>query len=176
MKPAPEAHLLPATEADLPAIAELADVIWRAVYPGIVSTEQIEFMLARMYAPDTLRDDVRLRGIPFYRLVVAGRLAGFAALGPTEAAAVWKLHKLYLEPELHGRRLGSQLLQHCESEARRLGARRLILAVNKRNARALKAYRRNGFTIAESVTAAIGGGFVMDDFIMAKDFKQDELE
>jgi len=162
-------QILSVAEADLPAVAELAGVIWRAVYPGIISREQIEFMLARMYALDTLRDEVRSQGIRFYRLVVDGQAAGFAAIGPQETPAVWKLHKLYLRPERHGRGLGSLLLQHCEAEARRLGARRLLLAVNKRNARAIAAYQRNGFAVAESVVSNIGGGFVMDDFILAKD-------
>ena len=169
-------QILPATEANLPSIAELAGVIWRAVYPGIVSCEQIEFMLARMYALDTLREEIRSQGILFFRLVVDGELAGFASIGPMTAPDVWKLHKLYLRPELHGRGLGSRLLKHCEGEAQRLGARRLVLAVNKRNASAIAAYRRNGFAVAESVTADIGGGFVMDDFIMAKDFKPGERE
>lgn len=169
MKLSDQPQILPATEADLTAIAKLAGVIWRAVYPGIISREQIEFMLARMYSPGTLRDEIRSQGIRFYLLVVDGRRAGFASIGPTAAPGVWKLHKLYLRPELHGRGLGSRLLQHCEAEARRAGARRLILAVNKRNASAIAAYQRNGFAVAESVTVDIGGGFVMDDFIMAKD-------
>ncbi len=48
------------------------------------------------------------------------------------------------------------------------GAHRLILSVNKRNAQAIAAYKRNGFVIAESVVTDIGGGFVMDDYVMAK--------
>lgn len=127
-------------------------------------------MLARMYSPDTLRDEICSQGIRFYRLVVEGRLAGFASIGPTDVPETWKLHKLYLRPELHGHGLGSRLLQHCENEARRFGARRLILAVNKRNLRAIAAYQRNGFAVERSVAVDIGGGFVMDDFIMAKDF------
>lgn len=165
--------IVPATEPDLPALAELAGVIWRACYPGIISPEQIEFMLARMYAPDTLRQEIRSLGIRFYRLLLGERFAGFASLGPTEAADVMKLHKLYLLPKLHGCGLGSLLLKHCEAEARRSGARRLILAVNKGNARALAAYQRNGFAVVESIVTDIGGGFVMDDFVMAKDLGPD---
>jgi GNAT superfamily N-acetyltransferase len=173
MKPAPcstgRAQILPAAEADLPALAELAGVIWRACYPGIISRDQIEFMLARMYAPATLRDEILSQGIHFYRLLVGGRFGGFGSIGPTDNLGMMKLHKLYLLPELQGCGLGSLLLQHCAAEARRLGARRLILAVNKRNSSAIAAYRRNGFEIAESVVTDIGGGFVMDDYIMGRD-------
>ena len=80
-----------------------------------------------------------------------------------------KLHKLYLLAELRGRGLGSRLLLFCEDAARAAGARRLVLNVNKRNDRAIAAYRRNGFRVAASVVNDIGGGFVMDDFVMAKE-------
>lgn len=174
MKLPVQPQILPATEDDLPAIAALAGVIWRAVYPGIIARAQIEFMLARMYSPDTLRDEIRSQGIHFYQLLVDGRGAGFASIGPADVPDVWKLHKLYLRPELHGCGLGSRLLKHCEVEARQLGARRLMLAVNKRNAQAIAAYQRNGFAVVDSVAVDIGGGFVMDDFIMAKEFKPGE--
>lgn len=160
-----------ATEADLPALAEVAGVIWRACYPSVISQAQIEYMLDKMYSLDVLRDEIRSQGIHFYRLLVGERFAGFASIGPANTTGVMKLHKLYLLPESHGRGLGSLLLKHCEAEARRLGARRLILAVNKRNSRAIAAYQHNGFKVTESVVTDIGGGFVMDDFIMAKDFE-----
>ena len=175
-------RIIPATGEHLPAIAALAAVIWHACYPGIITTEQIDYMLARMYSPDVLRDEIRSQGIHYDCLFVDGKMAGFASHGPTEAGTprrgvrtaqravpTFKLHKLYLLPELHGRGLGSRLLQHVEREVRRSGARRLILAVNKRNAKAIAAYQRNGFVIAESVVTDIGHGFVMDDFIMAKE-------
>jgi ribosomal protein S18 acetylase RimI-like enzyme len=158
-----------ATAADLPAIAELAGRIWRACYPGIISAEQIEYMLGRMYALATLREEISVQGVCFEQLWVNGTRAGFAAYGPTPDPEVLKLHKLYLLPEWQGRGLGSRLLAHCEAAARQLGARRLMLAVNKRNARAIAAYERNGFRRVEAVRSDIGGGFVMDDFIFAKE-------
>lgn len=172
MKSSSDPHalaILPVTEEHLPALAELAGVIWRAHYPGIISHEQIEYMLARMYSLETLRTEVSSLEIRFFRLAVNGRFVGFASIGPTGTAGVMKLHKIYFLPQMHGRGLGSQLLKHCEAQARQLGAWRLILAVNKRNTKAVVAYQRNGFSVAESVVTDFGSGFVMDDFIMAKD-------
>ncbi len=162
---------MPATEEHLPALAELAGVIWRQHYPGIISPAQIEYMLARMYSPATLREEIQAKGIRFVRLLVDDRFVGFASYGPTPEPGVMKLHKCYLLPEMHGRGLGSLLLQHCERDVRQLGARRLVLAVNKRNTKAVAAYQRNGFTVAESVVTDFGAGFVMDDFIMAKELR-----
>ncbi len=162
--------IIRATEADLPAISKLAGVIWRACYPDIITHAQIDYMLARMYSLDTLRKEIRSQGIRYDQLLVAGKLAGFASYGPASEPGVMKLHKLYLLPELHGRGLGSRLLQHCEREVRAAGARHLMLSVNKRNTQAIAAYQRNGFVIGESVVTDIGNGFVMDDYIMAKEF------
>ena len=161
--------ILPATEEHLAALVELAGVIWRQHYPGIISPEQIDYMLGKMYSLDTLREEIRFKGVHFVRLLVDGRFVGFASFGPTLEPGVIKLHKCYLLPELHGRGYGSQLLQHCEHEVRKLGARRLILAVNKHNTKAVTAYQRNRFVVAESVITDFGSGFVMDDYIMAKD-------
>jgi GNAT superfamily N-acetyltransferase len=166
-------RIIRATEADLAAIAELAGVIWRACYPDIITRAQIDYMLEWMYAPGVLRDEIHSQGIRYDCLFVDGKLAGFASCGPASEPGVTKLHKLYLLPELHGRGLGSRLLQYCEREARKLGARRLILSVNKRNAKAITAYQRNGFAVADSVVTDIGSGFVMDDFVMAKELGQD---
>jgi hypothetical protein len=51
-------EIIRAAEADLPTIAELAGIIWRACYLGIISSEQIEYMLPRMYALDTMQDEI----------------------------------------------------------------------------------------------------------------------
>lgn len=164
-----EPQIAPAAEEQLTAISRLAGVIWRACYPEIITHAQIDYMLARMYALDVLRDEIRSQGIRYDRLLVNDKLVGFASYGPSSEPGVVKLHKLYLLPELHGRGLGSRLLQHVEREVRAAGARRLILSVNKRNAKAIIAYERNGFVVAGSVVTDIGNGFVMDDYVMAKD-------
>jgi GNAT superfamily N-acetyltransferase len=162
------ARIVRANEEDLAGISALAGEIWRAHYPGIISIEQIEYMLARMYSMAALREDVAARGIRYDRLLMNDDFLGFAAYGPDPDSEAVKLHKLYLKAKFHG--LGSLLLRHCEHEARALGAPRLVLAVNKRNAKAIAAYERNGFAIAQSIVTEIGAGFVMDDYVMEKRF------
>ncbi len=168
MTPVSTVRIEPAGESHLAEIRTLASTIWHTCYPGIISAEQIEHMLAWMYAPDTLREELLVQGIRYDRLLLDDALTGFAAYGPTAEPAVWKLHKLYLLPAQHGRGLGSQLLRHCEIQVRSQGAEQLLLNVNKRNARAIAAYERNGYVIKESVCNDIGRGFVMDDYVMIK--------
>lgn len=167
----PSVKIVPATEADLPAIATLAGVIWRAHYPGIISMEQIDYMLGKMYALETLREEISIRGIRYEQLFADGELIGFAAYGPAEQPSVFKLHKIYLHPAWHGSGFGSLLLEHCEKEIRTHGAKRLFLTVNKQNTKAIAAYQRNSFVITESIVTDIGNGFVMDDFVMTKELR-----
>lgn len=160
-------QIISAGEEHLPAIAELARVIWHECYPGIITREQIDYMLTRMYSVETLEAELR-SGIRYERLLIDDELAGFASFGPTEQTEVIKLHKLYLHPKQQGRGFGTVLLKHCEDEARKLAAKRLLLNVNKHNNKAIAMYQRNGFSVADSVVVDIGSGFVMDDYVMSK--------
>lgn len=49
---------------------------------------------------------------------------------------------------------------------REVGARTIWLTVNRRNERAIGAYRRAGFREVRAQVTDIGGGYVMDDYIM----------
>ena len=151
----------------LPEIAALAALIWRAHYPGIISSAQIEYMLARMYDVKLMRDEL-MEGICYDRLLMQGELRGFASYGSAEVTGELKLHKLYVHPDFQRQGLGARLLEHVQSIAQARGFSTLMLAVNKRNTRAVAAYQKHGFTVREPVVADIGGGFVMDDYIMAK--------
>jgi GNAT superfamily N-acetyltransferase len=161
-----DVHIRRASDADLTLISSLAGHIWRAHYTSILSGEQIEYMLARMYDVEQLRRDVG-RGVVYELLVEGDRVLGFC--GYEQLAGHLKLHKLYLDVAEHGRGLGSLLLRHVEEEARRRGQARVVLGVNRFNEKAIRAYRRNGYVIREALRTDIGGGFVMDDWIMDKD-------
>ncbi|HSD60364.1 MAG TPA: GNAT family N-acetyltransferase, partial [Burkholderiales bacterium] len=78
-----------------------------------------------------------------------------------------KLDKLYVHPGEQRRGHGGALIRRAAAVARARGCTRLLLAVNKRNAAAIGAYRKHGFAVVDAVMTDIGGGFVMDDYIMA---------
>ena len=164
----PSALIRRATTADVPAIRALAHAIWHAHYPGIITVAQIDYMLARSYSPEVLSAEIAGDRVEYYLLDADGAAAGYASIGPTDQPGEFKLHKIYLRPAWHGRGLGSRLLAHVESVARGHGAHTLILTVNKKNEKALAAYRRNGFAVRCAAVFDIGGGFVMDDFVLAK--------
>lgn len=156
-----------ADRVDLPEIARLARVIWHAHYPGIISGEQIAYMLDRMYAMDRMEEEMERGGVRYYVARRSHIALGFAASGPTPAAREYKLHKLYVLPESQRQGIGRALLDRVCEDLRQLGGQTLVLAVNKRNAAALAAYRRYGFQERGGARVDIGGGFVMDDFILA---------
>jgi diamine N-acetyltransferase len=157
--------ILPAGPEHVGDIARLAGVIWRAHYPGIISQEQIEYMLAKMYDLEVLRREMS-EGITYLRALEGNQMLGFASYGPVGTEV--KLHKLYVDPSHQRCGIGRALIEAVERAA---AGRTLMLTVNKRNQRAIAAYEKHGFVVRDSIVMDIGGGFAMDDYVMAKTIK-----
>jgi ribosomal protein S18 acetylase RimI-like enzyme len=157
-----------ASEPDLEAVAELAGVIWHAHYPGIITPDQIDYMLARGYSHEALLRFIIEPGAGMLLAYAGERMIGFAAYYRPDDSSELKLDKLYVHQDCHGWGVGSRLIARVEAAARAQGRNTLILQVNKNNTKAIRAYERNGFAVREPVVVDIGGGYVMDDFVMAK--------
>ena len=169
MDPATEGlSIAAATADDLATVARLAGVIWRRHYPGIITHEQIDYMLERGYSESALRPFLDSPGAGLAIARTHGAPVGFAAWCRAEAARTTKLDKLYVMQETQGRGAGRRLIAHVEAAARADGASTLVLNVNKHNASSIGFYRRCGFEVRDSVVVDIGRGFAMDDFVMAK--------
>ncbi len=153
------------------AIAELialARDTWHRHYPSIISTEQIEYMLARGYLPEGIGAQLDGGGVWWDTLVDAGRMVAFSCCEPSTQRSELKIDKLYVRYDLRGHGHGGALLRHAEKRARDLGFVRLFLQVNRHNAESIEAYRRCGFEVERTLVVDIGGGFFMDDYVMAK--------
>ncbi len=154
---------------DAAAISALAREIWYAHYSAIISRAQIEYMLAQRYDPEIIRAELARGDAWWDKLLVDGRMTGFASCFLTGNAGEMKLDKLYVHHAHQRKGYGGMLLDRVLGIARAYGCTTLILAVNKHNHTAIAAYRKYGFRIAESVVKDIGGGFVMDDYLMVRD-------
>jgi ribosomal protein S18 acetylase RimI-like enzyme len=166
--------LTPVAEPDFAVLRELAGTIWRQHYAAIISPAQIEHMLAGRFSDEALWEHVQAadRWLELLRVSgVAVGYCGYELAGMDDqgtASAAMKLSQLYVLESHRSMGLGRHLLRHVEQRARGLGSRGLWLQVNKRNAGAIAFYRAAGFEVVREAVFDIGGGFLMDDYVMAK--------
>lgn len=157
-----------ATEADLAVVKDLAHRIWHRHYPGIISVEQIEYMLDNGYAAAVLAKFLTTPGAGLALARLGERTVAFAAWYRAGEPVTVKLDKLYVLQEFQRQGIGRRLIGHVEAAARADAALTLILSVNKHNGASIAAYQRCGFAIREEVVVDIGNSFVMDDYVMTK--------
>jgi diamine N-acetyltransferase len=172
--PPADVTLTPVTEPDFPVLRELAGTIWRQHYAGIISAAQIDYMLAGRFSDEALREHVQAADRWLELLRVSGAPVGYCGYevasmdGEERAAAAMKLGQLYVLESHRGMGFGRFMLGHIEGRSRELGRRSLWLQVNKGNTGAIGFYTAAGFEVVREAVFEIGGGFVMDDYVMAK--------
>jgi len=155
-----------ATRADIPLIRNLAEKSWNSAYKEILSPNQIEYMLGLMYSEEELLKHFRHQDW-FYYLIKGNdeNFAGFAGFETNYQVLTAKLHRIYLLPQYKGEGLGKILLNKVKEVAKNHDNSRMILNVNKNNP-ALDFYKSQGFEIIDEGIFDIGGGYVMDDYIL----------
>lgn len=153
--------------SELGLIAALAQRIWPLVYPEMIGEDQIRYMLREMNSVSALRESAEQKAERFWLLEVEGEAIGYFAIEP-RAEGVAFLDKLYLLPEFHGQGLGHLALAQVRKLAEQMDCARIELRVNRANAKAIRCYARNGYTVQEESCVEIGGGFVMDDYVMGR--------
>jgi len=167
------ALIRPLRNEEVPTLASLAREIWRAHYPGIISAAQIEYMLAERYDEAVIRAELTRRDLWWDVLMLDGSMKGYTSYFLTDTAGDMKIDKLYLHPGVHRQGYGGKVIDHVAAMARQLACKRLTLAVNRHNKTAIAAYHKHGFQFAETSVRKIGGGFLMDDYIMVRPVKRE---
>lgn len=165
MAPESTPELRDAVPADAWSIAELHVASWRVAYRGLIADE----VLAGLSVPDraawwscTLATaDARHTVV----LTERGTLRGFAAFGPDrdERPLTGELYALYLHPDCWGRGFGRRLHAAALDGMRARGYGQARLWVLAGNERALRFYRRAGWTDDGRVErASRGDGVALD--------------
>src|ERR1700754_2939304 len=119
-------EIRPATAADLPAITEIYE---HAVRYGTATFELIPPDLAEM----TRRFGVLTEGgFPYLVAALEGRVVGYAYAGAYRPRPAYRFtveNSIYLQPAIHRRGIGLQLLQRLITESEARGYRQMIAVI-----------------------------------------------
>jgi diamine N-acetyltransferase len=152
-----------ATIADITTIKALAERVWWAHYPDIISPEQITWMLSEWYNEAALLAQMQDEGHEFWLVPdhTNGTIVGYISIS-RKPDGTYYLHKFYMDGR--GQGLGAKAFEALIGQYPDL--RELRLNVNRRNFKSVNFYFKVGFRIESWMDLQVGEGFVMDDFVM----------
>lgn len=151
--------------ASIGHVVALADVIWSEHFTSIIGQSQVEYMLAKFQSVAAITSQLSA-GYEYFLVESKGSYIAYMAL--VAEADKMMISKIYTRRETRGCGLGKAMLSYAESRCVEDNIATLWLTVNRYNAGPVSWYKRQGFSIVESVKADIGAGFFMDDYIMEK--------
>jgi len=157
-----------ASITDIPLIRDLTFRIWPQTYTGLLTPEQIEYMLGMMYSESSLEKQMN-SGSQFIFVYDDEEPVGFAAYFSKELS-IYKLDKIYILPSQQGKGTGRFVIDYIVDELKKKVASALQLQV-KRDNKARFFYEKLGFKILHEINVDIGNGYFMNDYLMEKKLK-----
>ncbi len=155
---------------DINTIRELTFKVWPQTYEAIIDKKQIDYMLDMMYSEAALEEQMLHHQHTFIIIYDDILPVAFASYGPL-GNATWKLHKIYILPDQHGKGIGRFMIDHIMEDVRLKGGNSLILNVNRQN-KARYFYEKLGFNIIGEEDIDIGSGYYMNDYVMEKKLQE----
>jgi L-amino acid N-acyltransferase YncA len=136
-------EIRPAAAADLPAVTEIYE---HAVLYGTATFELIPPDLAEM----TQRFGVLMDGgFPYFVAALEGQVIGYAYAGAYRPRPAYRFtveNSVYLQPAIHRRGIGLQLLQRLIAESEARGYRQMIAVIgDSANAGSIGVHTKCGF-------------------------------
>lgn len=152
------------TDTQVREIADLAKVIWNEYFTPIIGKDQVDYMVEKFQSYPALKEQIS-EGYEYYQIFSGGEFCGYTGIHPGEDNRLF-LSKLYLKKESRGHHLATGAFSFLKEICRERGYSAIWLTCNKHNDNSLGVYRHFGFEIIDTQEADIGGGFIMDDYIM----------
>ncbi len=154
------------TSEQIRSVARLAGTIWREHYTPLIGAAQVTYMLERFQSEEAITRQLADANCRYYLMELEGEAVGY--LGVELRGALLFLSKIYVLAAWRGKGCGKALARCAERVAEENGCRRIELTVNRGNLSSIAAYEGMGFERTGTRVAEIGGGFVMDDYVMEK--------
>lgn len=151
------------SEEDINTIARIAEFVMHETFDALTPAGQSDYMIRKFLTPQVIADNIKNHGYTYKIFDLSGEPQGFIAYCPASEydksrAEGTFMSKLYLMPCARGIGIPDAVLPTLK--------RPVILTVKRDNERAVRAYKRNGFEIIGDISADIGGGYKMVDYLM----------
>ncbi len=146
--------------------AELAEEIWSEHYTPIIGAEQVRYMLENFQSAKAITQQIDSGSWGYFLIYLEATAIGYFAF-QVKLEQLF-LSKLYLRKSHRGKGYSRKVMKFLENIAVANCLPKISLTVNKNNLSAIAVYEKMGFTKICPTVADIGGGFVMDDFLMEK--------
>ena len=132
--------------------------IYPPVYGHLWLDGGMEDYLRRCYREEAVLKDLRTPGTLYEEVLLGGRPVGILQTVSecprpgNDAIGQFKLYRIYLDPDTHGRGLGTHCMHRVRARARALSAQNIWLEAMDTQRQALRFYRKHGFETAEAFT------------------------
>ncbi|MGB3758790.1 MAG: GNAT family N-acetyltransferase [Rivularia sp. (in: cyanobacteria)] len=141
-------------------VTQLARDIWNEHYLPMIGSHQVSYMLDKFQSEDAIEQQIK-EGYKYYIILENQVEVGY--LSVQSRAEKLFLSKLYVQKYFRGKGIGKQGIQFIKSN---FDNPVIQLTVNKNNSHSIAFYKKVGFNVVDDVVTDIGGGFVMDDYVM----------
>lgn len=169
-------RLVPIIESRLPELLALSEKIWLPAFAPLFDREKLLSLYRGMYSMSVLTAWMARPGCTLYFVCRKGsdenalqteeQPIGYLATELT--GTTLKLDKIYVDPALQSKGIGSLVMDMTVGKALDGGASEITLRVNRRNDRAIAFYLRCGFEITGEEDFPAPDGHVYDDYLMTK--------
>lgn len=150
------------TQEDFEVINKIATEVMHETYDSITAPGQVDYMLNLNLIPPVIKSNAE-NGYTYKLIYLNGEAVGFYAFCP---AGIYNrnlnggtyLSKLYLRKFARGKRIASKIFASL--------SRPVYLTVKRDNISAINVYKHCGFRILQNISTDIGGGYILEDFLM----------
>lgn len=156
-------NLKTVTENDFTTVEKLARIIWDKHYITIITQQQIDFMLGKMYSFEALKKQTE-EGHKIYLIQnEANEEIGFISTSTDTENNFW-LHKFYILQQKQHAGVGAWVFNKVFTEL--YHPKTIRLNVNRQNFKSVNFYFKMGFKIEKVNDLEVGNGYYMNDFVM----------
>ena len=147
-------------------VVDMADTIWRECYKGILSDEQIEYMVDKYQSDNVVTKKMINEGYEYYLLNNGVNVIGFVSF--LKDGNKLLLTNLYILEVYREKGYCKLVIDKVIKKCQDTDIDRVRITLNKMNEQGIKFWSNLGFTKIEENVQDIGNGFVIDNYLLEK--------